>query len=139
MDIATLTDDELAERYAATDDTDTIVAIVAEMDRRERKAKQHAKDAARWSAVYDEWVMGAHAQFLAAEAVCCGNLVDKHHLSEVSDPFTLWTGSEAWAMRVCTEELRDFWMAHPRVTVSQFRAGLRAAKRDARRAYAPAA
>lgn len=137
MDIKTLTDAELEDAFATCDDETEMPALIAEVDRRERKARQHARDAARWAAVYSEWMLGAHAQCLQAEATCCGNLVAKG--ADITDPFTLWTGSEDYAMRNCTEELRDFWMIHPRQTVSQFRAGLRAAKRDAREQYANAA
>ena len=99
------------------------------MKRRDRKAAQHKRDAARWAATYDEWFAGAHAQYLQAEAECRGNLVDKHAADDVTDPFTLWTGSEQWAARCASEELRDFWALHPRVTVSQHQAAKRAARR----------
>jgi hypothetical protein len=132
VDLKALTDDELAERYAA--DEDLAAEILREMARRDRKARQHARDAARWAATYDEWHAGAYAQYLAAEAECRGNLVHKSALDDVTDPFSLWTGSEAWATRCASEELKDFWMLHPRVTVSQFQAGKRADKRAAREA-----
>ena len=133
-DLKSLTGDELAERFAATDDTEVIVAIIAEMDRRERKARQTARDAARWAAVYDEWAVAAHAQYLAAEDICRGNLVNKASLADVTDPFSLWTGSRAWAERCATEELREFWDANPRLTVSAFREQQRRDNRDARNA-----
>lgn len=123
--------------YVDTDDNDLIVNITIELERRDfvnrKKAKQTARDKARWQAVYDEWVVAAHAQYLQAEAICCGNLIDKRVTDGPSDPFSLWIGPESWAFGICSEEMRDFWAANPRQTVSQFRAGLRAAKRDARR------
>jgi hypothetical protein len=133
-DLKSLTDDALTERYAAADEAEVIVAIVAEMDRRERKTRQSAKDAARWAAVYDEWAVAAHAQYLAAEDICRGNLVNKASLADVTDPFSLWTGSRAWAERCATEELREFWDANPRLTVSAFREQQRRADREARAA-----
>jgi hypothetical protein len=133
-DLKTLTDDELAERFTAAGADDVIVAIVAEMERRDRKARQSAKDAARWAAVYDEWVVAAHAQYLAAEDICRGNLVNKASLADITDPFSLWTGSRRWAERCATEELLEFWDANPRLTVSAFREQQRRAARAAREA-----
>jgi len=127
-----LTEDEILARYDASDDDAERGALLAEVDRRERKAKRTEIDRARWAAVYDSWVEFAHAQYLAAEEECRGNLVDRAYLSEVSDGWQLWTGSHRWAMTRATEELRDFWAVNPRITISEFREQQRAAAREER-------
>jgi len=131
-DLRKLSDDEIAQRYAIADESEC-AQLVAEMKRRDYKTRRTAIDKARWAAVYEEWAVAAHAEYLAAEAACCGNLVNKESVADVTDPFSLWTGSEAWAMRCATEELRDFWAIRPRITVSQFREAIRAARREERR------
>jgi hypothetical protein len=124
--------DALAERYTAAEDDAEAAAILAEMDRRERTAARTAIDAARWAAVYEDWTLFAHAQYLAAEEECRGNLVAREYLAEITTGWQLWTGSHRWAMERATEELRDFWAVNPRITVTEFREMQRAANREER-------
>jgi hypothetical protein len=123
-----LTEDELAGIYAEADETEA-AAILAEMSRRDRAARKHARDAARWAAVYAAWHDFAHAQYLAAEAECNGYLLSRDGQAAGIDPFELWSGTEASVRRYASEELRNFWLANARLTVSQFHAQMR---RDAR-------
>jgi hypothetical protein len=132
--LKSLTDEELAERYATAEAGDDIAAVLAEMERRDRKAARTATDKARWAAVYEAWELFAHAQYLAAEEECRGNLVRKEYLSEITSGWELWTGSERWARERATEELREFWDANTRMTVSEFREMRRAANRAEREA-----
>lgn len=130
--LKSLSEDELAERYAAAESDEEIALMLAELERRERKAARTAVDKARWAAVYECWAMFAHAQYLAAEEECRGNLVDRRYLGEVTDGWQLWSGSHRWAMERASEELRDFWAVNPRITVSQFEKMHDAASREAR-------
>ena len=132
MNLKSLTDDELAERYATAETDEEVADILAELQRRERKAARTAVDKARWAAVYEDWSMFAHAQYLAAEEECRGNLVRKEYAGEITSGWELWTGSEKWARERATDELREFWDANSRMTVSEFRAQRRAARRAER-------
>jgi hypothetical protein len=127
-----LTDDELAARYAEVETDEDVALVIAELERRERKAARTAIDKARWAAVYECWAMFAHAQYLAAEEECRGNLVDRRYLGEITDGWQLWSGSHRWAMERASEELRDFWAVNPRITVSEFQKMQRAANREER-------
>ncbi len=127
-----LTDDALAERYTVAQADEDIAAVLAEMERRDRKAARTAVDKARWAAVYEDWAMFAHAQYLTAEEECRGNLVAREYAAEITSGWQLWTGSHRWAMERASEELRDFWNANARITVSEFREMRRAANREAR-------
>jgi hypothetical protein len=127
-----LEDDELAALYATAEDDATIAAILVEGERRDRKARRTEVDKARWAAVHEEWMLSAHAQYLAAEAECRGNLVRREYLPEIRDGFELWSGSHRWAYQRATDELREFWDANPRVTVTEYREMQRAADREAR-------
>lgn len=131
--LKSLTDEALTEAYATAAD-DEIPAILAELERRDRKAARTEIDKARWAAVYADWQAFAHAQYLTAEEECRGNLVRKEYLAEITNGWQLWTGSEKWARERATDELREFWDANPRMTVSEFRAQRRAARREERHA-----
>jgi hypothetical protein len=132
--LKSLTDEELAESYATAGTDEDIAAVLAELEHRERKTAKTLVDKARWAAVYEAWELFAHAQYLAAEEACRGNLVRKEYLSEITSGWELWTGSERWARERATEELREFWDANTRMTVSEFREMRRAANRAEREA-----
>lgn len=127
--LKSLSEDELAARYAEAVTDEEVAAIVAEMERREAKARRTAIDTARWAAVYEAWELFAHAQYLAAEEECRGNLVRKEYLGEHVTGWELWTGSHRRAYEHATDELREFWDANPRMTVSEFREMQRASNR----------
>ena len=133
QDLRSLTDDQLAELHASGDEA-TQAAILHECARRDRKDAQTAKDKARWAAVYEQWYLFAHAQFLAAEDVCRGNLVNREGQRADVQPWELWTGSTSHARRYASEELLEFWEANQRVTVSAFREAIRASARAEREA-----
>jgi len=130
--LRSLSDDALAGRYAAAEADEDITAILAEMERRDRKAARTAIDKARWAAVYEAWELFAHAQYLAAEEECRGNLVRREYRAEVTTGWQLWAGTERAARERATDELREFWDANPRMTVSQFQEMQRAANREER-------
>lgn len=132
--LKSLTDEELAESYATAGTDEDIAAVLAELEHRERKTAKTLVDKARWAAVYEAWELFAHAQYLTAEEECRGNLVRKEYLSEITSGWELWTGSERWARERATEELREFWDANTRMTVSEFREMRRAANRAEREA-----
>lgn len=133
-DLKSRTEDELAADMATATDAEA-AAIVVEMTRRERAARKHAKDAARWAAVYAEWFDFAHNQYLAAEAEKCGELVNRAGVAAGINPFDLWSGTDAMVRKYATEELKNFWLENQRVTVSQYRAQQRREARAEREAY----
>ena len=82
------------------------VTVERECNRRDRADRSAAKRQAERSAWYD----AAHAQYLAADAQCCGNLLsDLGRREDIGQAMTLWTGSDAWADARASEELREFW------------------------------
>jgi hypothetical protein len=130
--LRSLTDEELTERYATAETDEEVAAVLAELERRERKAAKTLVDKARWAAVYESWMLFAHAQYLAAEEECRGNLVRKEYLGEIGNGWELWSGTNRWAYERATDELREFWDANARMTVSQFQEMQRAANREER-------
>lgn len=139
-DLRNATGEELEELY---------FAVIAEMDRRDREARtaQERAEAARVrrAAVRDEWEMYQHADYLAADAECRGNLLSKAGLAADVSEYSLWTGREDVARKYASEELNEYWDKHPRFTIGEF-AKQRAADtiearevaRDAREADQPA-
>jgi hypothetical protein len=128
MEIERLSDQDLANLFASADE-ELQQALLDEAARRDRKARQHARDAARWARVREEWFLGAHAQYLAAEAETNGYLLNKAGRELGIDPWTLWSGKSRLVERFASEELKSFWLEHPRTTVNDY---WEQSKRDAK-------
>ena len=127
--LRSLTWDELAGLLVPGADDATAAAVMAESRRRERLERaQAARDAERAT-----WAEAAHAQYLAADAVCRGVLLSRAGKRAGVSEWSLWSGPETRAMKYASEELREFWYANPRVTVGRYRAQAtsgRAAQRE---------
>ena len=134
-DLRTITDADLEAMLGTDADADTIVALVAEMDRRERAARKAARERARRAAIRAEWELYQHAQYLAADAVCRGNLLSKAGLKAGVSEQSLWTGRATTARKYASEELNEFWDANPRLTVTEYARQRAAEARIARREY----
>ena len=72
--------------------------------------------------------------------MCRGELVNRIGVrAGVRDGFALWAGPRRVADRYATDELRDFWLERPSVTVTQYAAQraacMRVARTDAVRAW----
>jgi Protein of unknown function (DUF3631) len=119
--LAAYTDAELYEFYSgsAPDADDWRQLLEAEMERRD--AADHARQARRADPVTCEWRDAAHAQYLAAEAACSGVLLNRRGIDAGIDPWQLWRGPQNIAGAYCSEELRNYWLDHPRVTVTGYR------------------
>lgn len=123
-----VTDDNAALLYrVAAEGSALRLLALAEMGRRdvadERAAKAQArKDKARAKrraarAEYDLWV---HAQWLAAEAACNGYLLSAAGRNLVADPAALWPMARRLSDRYASEELRDWWADHPKMTFAEW-------------------
>jgi hypothetical protein len=117
-DVAYMPDGELLSMYANGTDTDRS-AILRECRRQDNRRRGRE----RWRAVDAEWRDGAYSQYLAAESATNGYLLSRAGDAAGIDPWpALWTGPESRAMKYASEELRNFWLASPRTTVSQYAA-----------------
>jgi hypothetical protein len=125
-------DEELAALYADADET-AAGEIRAELARRDIKDAKHERDAARWAVYVAEWTEYAHAEYLAAVAATNGYLLSGEGKAAGIDEQALWSGPERLALRYASEELREFWAARPRMTVSEYHRAKRNERRDARR------
>src|SRR5258708_8560566 len=67
------------------------------------------------------WYLAAHAQFLQAEHELAGCLVNRRGRAAGIEPMTLWTGPRHVADAYASEELQEFWTAHPRLTGTEYR------------------
>jgi hypothetical protein len=85
----------------------------------QRRAGETRDQAAR--RLYDEWV---HLQWLAAETATNGYLLSAAGVAAGIDPRTLWGGTADRARRYASEELKRWWVEHPRRTLTEFRADL---------------
>jgi hypothetical protein len=130
--LAELTLEQLADLFDSGDAGDQ-AAVIAEADRRDRADRARQRSRERYAAASAEWRDAAHAQYLDAEATTRGYLLSRQGLAEgIEDPFVLWSGPAAWAMARASEELRNYWLNHPRLTVTEYGRQRVAARRAAR-------
>jgi hypothetical protein len=108
-----MADHALAGLYSTGTDADR-TAVLAEYRRQDANRARRA----RYAAQRAEWECWAYAQYLQAEYETRGNLVARG--SHVRDGWALWSGPHAAAMKNASEELRNFWDANPRLTVSEY-------------------
>ena len=108
-----MADHALAGLYDTGTDADR-TAVLAEYRRQDANRARRA----RYAAQRGEWECWAYAQYLQAEYETRGNLVARG--SHVRDGWALWSGPHAAAMKNASEELRNFWDANPRLTVSEY-------------------
>jgi AAA domain len=117
-----LTLEELADAYDSGDEA-TAAAVLAETARRdaaEQADRKRRQRNARGKAT-SEWYDAAYAQYLDALAYCQGNLLSALGKAEdIQEDMALWSGPEAWATPRASEELRNYWLDHPRLTVTEF-------------------
>ncbi|MHB1430630.1 MAG: DUF3631 domain-containing protein [Streptosporangiaceae bacterium] len=110
---------------ALADLAGTVLAEPARTELRRRSADR-ARQRRRQDPATREWHDAAYAQYIAAESACNGYLLSRAGLAKGIDPWpALWTGPTALADHYASEELREFWQANRRVTVTEYRAALR--------------
>jgi hypothetical protein len=119
-------DDELAALYGSADEA-TARLVLTEAARRDRLERGRA---AR-NAISADWFLFAHAQYLAADAECRGNLLSRAGIAAGVDAWSLWSGPAVRVELYASEELREFWLTNQRVTVKQYAAQVRQANREA--------
>ena len=114
-----MTDGELTALYDAGD-AETRAAVLAWCDRQDRQARvAPARDAL--ARLHAEWYDAAYADFLAAEAACAGYFVRPEYAGDIEEPFRLWSGgNDEWAHARACDELRDWWLKHPRLTFDRW-------------------
>ena len=129
-ELRALTDTGLFAVYSADpDDEQAREAALREAARRDRlEAAAREREQVR-----AEWHHLAYADYLAAEAECRGELVNRAGVAAgVRDGFALWSGPRWLAEKYATEELLEFWLTHPRMTVTEYAARRAAEMRAAR-------
>lgn len=113
--VAGRTDGELAAMYVTATGHEQR-QIIHEMQIRDHCARQRAIRAA----IREEWFLGIHADYLAAENETRGNLLSRDGIAAGVDPISLWSGRLDRAYRYASEELRAFWDRRPRITVTEY-------------------
>lgn len=75
---------------------------------------------AQWRAARAEYDLVLEAAYSAAEVATRGYLLNERGQRAGIDPRSLFMGREARALAYASEELRAWWLEHPRVTFAQF-------------------
>jgi hypothetical protein len=74
--------------------------------------------------VSGQWFDGARANYLAAETYCRGYMLSREGQAAGVTEWSLWSGPAKRAERYASEELLNFWLEHPRMTVTEYGAEL---------------
>jgi hypothetical protein len=108
-------------RAIETGDAHWLAVLTEEAERRDAVDRQ-AREPGPGSrpALRAEWERMAHAQWLDAERQCAGELLNDRGRREGIDPFTLWSGPLHRAEIYASEELRNYWLACPRIDVGTY-------------------
>ena len=114
LDLRDLSEAELLDLSRAGDVSRA--AAMREAARRDREDTL-AKTRARLAEIHADGYDAAYAQYLKASEFTRGVLLSDLGRKRVTDEMSLWTGSEATAMRYCSEELAGFWLyVEPRMS-----------------------
>lgn len=84
--------------------------------------------ATKWDTVRDEWLLYVEAQYAAAEEATRGNLLSRSRRDEFGKKYGWRAVAQmlfsdlhaAGAYYYASEELVDWWRAHPRLTWNEF-------------------
>jgi Protein of unknown function (DUF3631) len=135
-DLRGMTLDRLAEAFREAPDETACSAILAETERRDREAKVQREAARRRSARTVKrapWEEMAYAQYLDADRATAGHLLSRRGMAAgVSDWPGLWEGTAAETAANASEELRNYFLDHSRMTITQYQAQEAEQKRIAR-------
>jgi len=81
--------------------------------------------------MYDQWV---YEQYLQAEADTRGVLLTREGVAAGIDPISLFSGPRDRARKYASEELKRWWVDHPRMTFTEFKADALGRESDRRAA-----
>lgn len=73
-----------------------------------------------WRSIRADYELVKESAFRRAEAATNGALLTAEAQARGIDAWSLFQGPEARAMKWASEELRDHWQSHPRVTFAQY-------------------
>lgn len=97
---------------------DDLAATVAAAERRTGDAEPRERiTRAKAREMYAEYV---YRQYLDAEAACRGYLLNKKAQPDGIDPMTLFSGPARIAHARASDELREWWAQHGRLTQAEF-------------------
>ncbi|MBB6415829.1 phage minor capsid protein [Streptomyces sp. AK010] len=102
-------DDAFAEELAAAIAADAAKGVTEETARRVTRAEARA--------MYEEYV---YRQYLAAEDACNGYLLNKKAQAAGTNPAELFSGPARIAYARASDELKEWWAEHGRLTQAEF-------------------
>ena len=79
---------------------------------------QHA--AQQWYQMKSDYLSHVDNEYDKALEACSGVLVNKEGREQHVDGFSLFTGTERRAQKYASEELKDFWLTNPRLSVMDY-------------------
>lgn len=126
-----LSDDDLAARAAALDwdDKAAVASVMRETDRRDRAAALRTRARSKSLDAHTQHAEAAQAQYQVAEEETRGHMLSKAGQRAGVRELDLWNMNERTARKYASEELNEWWDAHPRITKGKIKADARANRR----------
>lgn len=75
---------------------------------------------AQWRSLRAEFELYREQAHAAATTACNGHLLNREAVARGIDSYSLFIGSHARAERWASDELREWWQAHGRLTFAEF-------------------
>jgi hypothetical protein len=110
-------DDHLDDDAFWADLRDASAALFGGDDDDQDKDERHLITRREARALYDEYV---YRQYLAAEDACNGYLLNKKAQAAGHNPATLFSGPARIAYARASDELKEWWQEHGRLTQAEF-------------------
>lgn len=120
-------DEDLAEHYDRVSHGHTAkderakAQVLHELDRRDQVARARRAAGDRRAEQRGDRELTVESEFVRAEEVTRGNLLNKKGVAAGINPRRLFTGREAEARRYASDELLEYWQTHHRPTAASFR------------------
>jgi hypothetical protein len=116
-----MSETQLVAHLENVNDDKAAAQIMRELDRRERADQSTERRKSTAAASREEHHLAVHAAYLDAERETRGHMLNAKGRAAGVDPRTLWTGTERRAYAYASEELRNYWDHHGRLTGAEWR------------------
>lgn len=76
--------------------------------------------AAQWHEMRSDYLSHIDSEYDKALEACSGVLVNKEGRAQCVDGYDLFKGSQYRADKYASEELKEYWQAHPRLSLMDY-------------------
>ena len=111
---------DLYNTAADANDPQAMAFVSKELEKRERQAAGYRGTGYTRAELREQYDEHVDREYWAAEAAANGFLLNEAGRREGIDPKSLFTGTEARALKYASDELKWYWSDHPRLSFDAF-------------------